>query len=599
MNPQDVAHQDFATARRGYEPDAVRRFLERVATELASLNARLDAAEAARVAAEQRPAVAPELDQASLAAALGSETARVLQVAHEAARDVVARAEGQALAILAEVKSNAEEQRHVAEAEAFMASARARAEAEAMLQRAKDQCQAMIDEAREARRRILGDLAERRRLLHVQLEQLRAAKEALREVITGVGESVDQVRANLEDSDEHVRAVAEDAAQYALAEFESILPDELVQSAISTMALRAGSEARELDLFDTELVGSTLIEQASSQDTAPETSPPGTDEPSGVGATERDVATDGAPAEQGEPDRVLDVFRRLRESQTEPDGARELAEPAEPALVEDAPVTATSEASNVDEPQLEVEPLTADAEAGEGTVQDVPVEDDEDAPFFARRAALLDDHVGELSRSLKKVLRLEQNDLLDALRQMGRHDEPASLLPGEEMVSRVKSACLAPITAAYAAGRRFSADQLGLEASDGEVSTEADDIAAELAHEIVESILRRIEPLISASGDEDGVASAVSVAFRDWKGVRAETVATDYALRSFSLGVVSHARAKDAFVRWVVDDGESLCPECDDNSLAGLVSAHETFPTGHRHPPIHSGCRCLVIPSRS
>jgi hypothetical protein len=45
---------------------------------------------------------------------------------------------------------------------------------------------------------------------------------------------------------------------------------------------------------------------------------------------------------------------------------------------------------------------------------------------------------------------------------------------------------------------------------------------------------------------------------------------------------------------WVVDDGGSPCPDAEDNALAGAVAAGEAFPTGHRHPPAHPGCRCVL-----
>ena len=47
---------------------------------------------------------------------------------------------------------------------------------------------------------------------------------------------------------------------------------------------------------------------------------------------------------------------------------------------------------------------------------------------------------------------------------------------------------------------------------------------------------------------------------------------------------------------WSLDDAEGACPECDDNALAGPVPRGDRYPTGHRHPPAHDGCRCLLLP---
>jgi hypothetical protein len=49
-------------------------------------------------------------------------------------------------------------------------------------------------------------------------------------------------------------------------------------------------------------------------------------------------------------------------------------------------------------------------------------------------------------------------------------------------------------------------------------------------------------------------------------------------------------------VRWVVTTSTG-CSDCEDNALAGAVSGTEIFPTGHAHPPAHSGCRCLIAPT--
>jgi len=50
--------------------------------------------------------------------------------------------------------------------------------------------------------------------------------------------------------------------------------------------------------------------------------------------------------------------------------------------------------------------------------------------------------------------------------------------------------------------------------------------------------------------------------------------------------------------RWLVEDVDGPCPDCDDNVLAGDVPKGEAYPTGQQHPPAHPGCRCLVVPNR-
>jgi hypothetical protein len=76
---------------------------------------------------DKRQPVAP-LDEESLTAALGAETVRVLQSAREASREIAAKAEQRANALIADAESALAERSRFAEAEAEALLARARAE---------------------------------------------------------------------------------------------------------------------------------------------------------------------------------------------------------------------------------------------------------------------------------------------------------------------------------------------------------------------------------------------------------------------------------------------------------------------------------------
>ena len=54
--------------------------------------------------------------------------------------------------------------------------------------------------------------------------------------------------------------------------------------------------------------------------------------------------------------------------------------------------------------------------------------------------------------------------------------------------------------------------------------------------------------------------------------------------------------ASFAEVQWVVDTTGPDCSDAEDNSLAGTITKGEAFTTGHRFPPAHAGCRCLIVP---
>jgi hypothetical protein len=97
--------------------------------------------------------------------------------------------------------------------------------------------------------------------------------------------------------------------------------------------------------------------------------------------------------------------------------------------------------------------------------------------------------------------------------------------------------------------------------------------------------------------EETVVAEHVGSAFREWKGERIERLAGDHVVAAFSAGTIAAVDGKkSAQVEWVAvsDAGDEPCPDCEDNGLNGSQKPGEEFPTGHRHPPAHPGCRCLL-----
>ena len=91
MSVETIAGRRFAQSWRGYDQEEVKRFLADVAEQVRALKQRVESAEAARRDAEERLAH-PQLDEATLTAALGAETAAILRSAHGAAAEVVAKA---------------------------------------------------------------------------------------------------------------------------------------------------------------------------------------------------------------------------------------------------------------------------------------------------------------------------------------------------------------------------------------------------------------------------------------------------------------------------------------------------------------------------
>jgi hypothetical protein len=567
---------------------------------------------------DRRQPVAP-LDEESLTAALGAETVRVLQSAREASREIAAKAEQRANALIADAESALAERSRYAEAEAEALLARARAEATAYLESTKEQARAMVQEARDARRRILTDLAERRRAMQLQLEQLRVGKETLSEILDGVSGSIlsamDTVRARLEGAEQEARVSAgsatseesddgdlriEEAPDLA----EPPLSPELRASLAGEPSRFAGEGRRRqgspaspahaktqgIDELFARIRESRQLEVAETraQMEAVEREiyaalPPDISGLSGTGAL-------ASPRyESGEPTRDYPPVPAPT-----PASFPSAEEPAEQPSPRPNISAATASA------QVVVEEHEPESSGIEGHQDDA---EESEPTLFDQRDDLLSPAAGELSRALKRSLRLEQNDLLDAGRHLKNAADAVALLPGEQMTDRVAASVGSSLDAAWRAGELFvdavvGPSQAGQKAGVLQRNSEVGDIGRALAEEIVEPIRRRMEAGLEHAGSDDGaVNEAIGSAFRDWRAGRIDEIAGDFTHRVFARAIVDSSRSRNSKVRWLVDDGDLECPDCDDNALAGPAIAGSLFPTGHSHPPVHPGCRCILVPS--
>ena len=190
LTPDDVARHTFGTVRRGFDPNEVRAYLESLAASLRGVAERERQLLDELSEAEHR-AAHPVLDEATLTASLGTETARVLHSAHEAAAEMVAKSEAEADRLLTEAREEIQQTRTQTEARLAEQSAgidaaatevrqrteqqaaatldKAKRESTAVLEQAREQCRAMVDEAQGLRARVLADLSKRRKVLHAQI----------------------------------------------------------------------------------------------------------------------------------------------------------------------------------------------------------------------------------------------------------------------------------------------------------------------------------------------------------------------------------------------------------------------------------------------
>jgi hypothetical protein len=257
--------------------------------------------------------------------------------------------------------------------------------------------------------------------------------------------------------------------------------------------------------------------------------------------------------------------------------------PGAPEAAAGPEATATGDATAPADPQASTQAIpVAEAAPAAGEPERPPGPDD---PLIARRDELLGPVTARLSRTVKRTLGDDQNRLLDRIRSGPSLTVEELLGPEDEQLALFASAVRAQLAEAFAAGTTFAG--AGAAVPDGDA---VDRSSSGLSRVVVTMLRRRI-----GEGSED-VGDRIGAAFREWRGERVDRLAGDYATQAFSAGVT--AAGTDGKLRWVVTSSAG-CSDCADNELAGAVSAHESFPTGHLHPPAHSGCRCLVAPTDS
>lgn len=629
----DVARHAFGTVRRGFDPHEVRAYLELLAGALDHAGRREQELLTELHEAEER-ARHPVIDESVLTSSLGQRSAAVLRGAHEEAARILTQAEEAAAAMTrdaqqqaTDIQVNAESSaaERIAEAELEANSLRqqardevavvletARVEGEAVVERARDQGRSMLDQAQEARRRVLADMAHRRRLVTEQIELFRAARDEIAGSVVGVRRSLDRIVEELSQAEDSARAAASGAAKpHAVDVPESVLVDE-GERALAELGESGGSEGAG-GADGAGGAGGAERGEAAGEDarSRAEDAEDGRGEASETRPVLRfdDIATvveraADVPAEvpAGVPAGVVDPAFPDRRDDPVPAGPS--ADPAVGSADVDG-LFARLRAHHADDPPGPEEPAAgvavavAEAQVGTGTAgedgvtrPDGDTEPSPDAGMFGRRADALDPITTTLARRLKRALQDDQNRLLDRLRQ-GTGEWSDELLVDEDSQREVYAKAATPSARdAMTAGADFARSIVG---GRRPKSTAPDEhavgaVSGELASTVVTLIRRRL-----VGGEMPDAAERIGAAYREWRGERIERLAEDSMVEAFSRGVLAGAGRRS--LRWSRSEVGPGCADCEDNGLAGPVAPGDEFPTGHRHPPAHSGCRCLVLPT--
>jgi hypothetical protein len=271
------------------------------------------------------------------------------------------------------------------------------------------------------------------------------------------------------------------------------------------------------------------------------------------------------------------------------------------SLVVGEPDTAPPAAAVEDDVFQKIRASQADAVS---RAEEVLAETDPAAVFAAvasepsvleRRDEVLGKVTVSLARRLKRALADEQNGVLDKLRRQGGPTVEGLVGTLDEQAERYRTVAEDDLWAAAAAGARSLVDGL----DDAEVASRLDgarvlDTAlAAVTSLVVEPLRGRLDrSLVDAGGDSVELASRLRATYREWKTQRFDELAANLVLAAHGAGAFA-ALEEGTPLHWV-GDPTAACPDCDDNALAGAVSAGDAFPTGHLHAPAHPGCRCAI-----
>ena len=216
---------------------------------------------------------------------------------------------------------------------------------------------------------------------------------------------------------------------------------------------------------------------------------------------------------------------------------------------------------------------------------------------FEQRDADLTPLIVASARKLKRVLADEQNEVLDALRRNDPVRNLDALLPwashhAERYSSVIADDLLVAANAGAAVAAEGKAPKLRKAAGQKAVQQANETIARAL----VAPLRDRLERCVAdGDGDNPAITKKVRAVYREWKTQHIDEQLDDVFRAAHGRGVLA-ALELDAPVEWTPDPSHEVCPDCDDNRLAGAVAAGQAFPTGHLCTPAHPGCRCMLLP---
>ena len=259
---------------------------------------------------------------------------------------------------------------------------------------------------------------------------------------------------------------------------------------------------------------------------------------------------------------------------------------------------ATSVASSVKQVAPVQKKITESHEAI-STANPPPVLAKPDSKMFSKRDEALNPIIETLSKKLKRVLADEENSVLNYLQNKKAQVALETVLPSfDTQVQSFVEATNKDLIEAAMAGARSLSKSLKADLRKRISNTAVMQVMSKkLADAIVLPLRTRIQKCVEKSaGDTSEMSNLIRTVYREWKMQQIDKLVSDIARLAYSRGayLVLDSGTK---VCWMVDPNGPACADAEDNSLAGTISLGENFPTGHEHPVVHPGCRCLVVPA--
>ena len=632
-SPAAVGSAQFNVTRRGFDQGEVRDFLRMVSAELARLQEREKFLESEMRAMQTRGLSDPGvLDEATVTTLLGEETARVLSVAREAAQQMRERAAETAEQMVRDAANEAARMREEAEIEVSRRRNDASSDSEAEIELAKQQGREMVNEARAYREKLLTELATRRELARQQIEELIRHRDRLKAAFERASLAASGAVGDLTDFD----AAAE--------EFQQAVPVVIETASTSVTTLREDREDREPEPsnvlpFDREKFEDHIDQQPESFVEAQETKPEVVavvetsedQKPETVVHNDAETRIESSQSPDDEPDnghraKIVQMFgrtsRRLHPSTDTPevDAKETPTKSTEEPKSERTEIVApspqqepTPRKTSVDDLFAKLRSASAETvassvkhtkspakrDAGSQKKVEVPTAIKPDVEMFERRDNALSVVDEVIAKKLKRVLADEENSVLNYLQTKKAQVALEKVLPSadNQLQNYVDAISKELIEVAMSGARSLSKSLKADLRKKISNTTVMQVMSKKLAEEIVYPLRERIQKcVVDSDGSSSEMSSLIRTVYREWKMQQIDKLVGDISRLAYRRGayLVIETGTK---VCWMVDPNGPPCSDAEDNSLAGEVACGEKFPTGHDHPVIHSGCKCLVVPA--